>query len=105
MRFMRGIKNKGRIVSTDYEKTRESLKGETPNALYFGPQHPSAKFPVERTTYLVVTNSGSNLVIYSERFYWANAERTPLMERWVVENNQSADLSHSPTNERVPVLA
>ena len=105
MRFMRGIKNMGRIVSTDYEKTREFLKGETPISLYFGPQHPNVKFPVDKTTYLVATNSGSNLVIYSERFYWANTQRTPLMERWVVENNQSADLSHSPTNERVPVLA
>lgn len=104
-RFMREIGKIGNIVLARPTKPGiQFLDGETPASLYFREKFPHVPFPVDRTDYWLKTKANSNLLIYAQKFYFADALRTPLTLRWVTENDNMVDLYDSPTKERVPTL-
>lgn len=109
IRFMREIGKKGRIVLTSQKKENPFIDGQTPAALHFRSEFPYTPFPVIRKDYLLKIEPGSNLLVYCQKFYFADNEdpekATPLTWRWVAENSNQIDLEDSPTKEKLPVLA
>lgn len=65
IKFMQSIVKKGNIVSTIHEKEKHFIEGETDASLYFRAKFPSVEFPIDKTTYFIKSNSGSDLMIYS----------------------------------------
>ena len=93
MKFLGAIRERGNVTSLTSIKDRGFLEGETDASRYFRAKLSQDKFPIERTSLIVKTNSGSELLIKRDKFYYADGQGTPLTERWIVQNKDLPDLS------------